>query len=76
MGDVYTPTPPKDNTVETYKGFDIVQTWIAGYKYYEVVDDPGSEPGSLEEYVYWDIGGGGMADNRLSSMKETIDDSI
>ena len=73
MGDVYTPAPPPTNIVETYKGFNIIRTNLG---YYEVGDDPGSKPGSLEEYVYYDIGGGGMSDSRLSSMKETIDDSI
>ena len=73
MGGSYTPSPPPTNIVETYKGFNIIRTNLG---YYEVEDDPGSKPGSLEEYVYNDIGGGGMSDNRLSGIKETIDDSI
>ena len=72
MGESYTPTPPKNKVVEVYKGFDIIKKqW-----YYEVVDDPGSEPGSLEEYVYWDIGGGGVSDSSLEGMKQSIDYSI
>jgi len=73
MGDSYTPSPPPTNIVETYKGFNIIRTNLG---YYEVGDDPGSKPGSLEEFVYYDIGGGGMSDSRLSGIKETIDISI
>ena len=73
LGNSYTPAPPPPpNIVENYRGFDIEKIkW-----YYEVVEDPGSEPGSLEEYVYDDIGGGGVSDSSLEGMKESIDDSI
>ena len=73
MGDSYTPIPPPISIVETYRGFNIIRTNLG---YYEVGDDPGSKPGSLEEYVYYDIGGGGMSDSSLSGIKETIDYSI
>ena len=33
-------------------------------------------PGSLEEYGYWDIGGGGVSDSSLEGMKQSIDYSI
>ena len=82
MGDSYTPTPPKSKVVEVYKGFAIIKISIKreGYNWsiynYEVGDDPGSEPGSLEEYVYYDIGEGGVSDSSLEGMKQSIDYSI
>lgn len=75
MGGSYTPAPPPEpNIVETYKGINIIKTNNI-FANYEVGDDPGSTPGSVEEFVYYEIGGGQLAD-RLNGIKQSIDEYI
>jgi len=77
MGSSYTPASlPPNRIVETYRGFNIIGPGTGLFKNYEIEDDPGSVPGSLEEYVYYDIGGGQISETSLSRIKEDIDNSI